>query len=164
MEYEENHENHDENELSISQEAMHDESDTQEHMMDAEDCNEQEEPTEEYEDVKYSNDPNQNIFAEMELQVPQYIINLLLKSGFTTIETIKLINKDVLDEVETFARNDLPSLIDMTDYSLLEHYYGDWPFEKISKFKILIAHKVLLLSRLPKVVQKYQRYVYMDFE
>lgn len=45
----------------------------------------------------------------------------------------------------------------MNDYSLLEHFYGDWPIEKISKFKILIAHKALLLSRLPKVVQKYQR-------
>lgn len=100
MEFEEHHED---NDLSISQEAIQEECDPEDHMMDPEDNNDQEEG--EYVDVKYSSsNTHQNIFEEMELQVPQYMINLLIKSGFTSVETIKLINKDVLDEVEMFAR------------------------------------------------------------
>lgn len=119
-----------------------------------------------------------SIFDELKIALPVYLENLLIRSGFDSLETVKLINREVVDEVEEFARfffliasffnytvyivktlffrNDLPSTIDLTNEKILKTYYGPY-CTSIPDFKILIAHKCLLLARLPKAIQRYQR-------
>ena len=88
-------------EISVSQEEAITEDDAHENNMVQEESMVQLDT--DFEDIK-PNQHNPEIFAEMNLQVPQYIINLLVRNGFTTIETVKLITKEILDDVESFAR------------------------------------------------------------
>lgn len=45
-----------------------------------------------------------SIFDELKIALPVYLENLLIRSGFDSLETVKLINREVVDEVEEFAR------------------------------------------------------------
>ena len=59
---------------------------------------------EEYQNVKEETDAGFNIFQELRMSLPSYLENLLQRSGFDSLETVKLINREVVDEVEAFAR------------------------------------------------------------
>lgn len=61
----------------------------------------QEEPSEV---VLFESQNSGTIYNELKLSLPSYLENLLLRSGFDSLETVRLINREVIDEVEEFAR------------------------------------------------------------
>lgn len=82
------------------------------------------------------------------IQVPIQLKKLLAINGYTNVKIIATITEEDLNEIENFARNDLPYLIDKSEYN---DYYGVFA-KSTDTFKILNGHRKML-----KMIQDYYK-------
>lgn len=77
----------------------------------------------------------------LKVSVPQFLKNMLKICGFDNELSFRNVTSSDLEELEHFARNDLPELITEDRY---EEYYGPLYKNHPKKFKLLVGHKKLL--------------------
>lgn len=87
--------------------------------------------------------------------IPVELKNLLEIAGYTTKDALMNINETDIQEIETFAQNDLHNIIEKEQF---EKYYGVYK-NAPTKFKILPGHKKILknLSVKLKIDMKQQK-------
>lgn len=77
----------------------------------------------------------------LDLEVPNYLKKLLTINGYNNATTIARICENDITEIESFAKNTLPTIIEKQDF---EQYY--WIFhQNVDNFKIVNGHRKLII-------------------
>lgn len=82
----------------------------------------------------------QKIEKSLYIKMPPYLKELLIINGYDNAITLSKLDNNLILEIESFAKNILPSLISDDDSN---KYYGIFS-KDISKFTIVGGHRILL--------------------
>uniref|UniRef100_A0A1Y1L797 Uncharacterized protein n=1 Tax=Photinus pyralis TaxID=7054 RepID=A0A1Y1L797_PHOPY len=82
----------------------------------------------------------EKIETSIKVQVPTYLKNLLAINGYDNVISLSTLDDNTFQELETFAKATLPSLIDENEFF---KYYGIFA-KNVTTFSIVGGHKVLL--------------------
>lgn len=83
----------------------------------------------------------QNMLKEFNIQIPAYLIKLCLYTGFDNVLSLSRLETADIEELERFAREELPDLFETFQR---EEFYGIYA-KNIKIFKIPVGHKKILI-------------------
>lgn len=81
-----------------------------------------------------------NLIKNFDLELPQYLLKLLLYTGFDNVLSISLMDESKISYLETFAKKELCEILEGDDR---KSFFGIYE-NKVNLFRILEGHKLLL--------------------
>lgn len=93
-------------------------------------------------DSEKYDDPFQEAEEHLSIKIPENLKRIFMANGFNDTFTLSTLDEDAFTDTETFAKNDLPELIDHDEF---EKYFGIFK-NNIQKFRILEGFKRKLLA------------------
>lgn len=102
-------------------------------------------------------DSESNIFNLLDINISQYVKNLLIFAGYDTFDHFSNISLNDLNQIESYIQKKLPKLIQKNP-NKLKYYFEETvdSVDEICDFNFNPGTRIIILKKIPDAILKYK--------